>query len=139
MIMNYERLLESNFYISMKRYQERKEMFGKRIESVVRFIENDSVCRSRQLIEYFGQPVQDDCGVCDVCIRRRNGAGGEISRNVAYNRIIDCIRQGTESGLSVNMSDIQTIAGDDYKLYIDVLREMADKGIVNMDGERLTL
>ena len=139
MIMNYERLLESNFYISMKRYQERKEMFGKRIESVVRFIENDSVCRSRQLIEYFGQPVQDDCGVCDVCIRRRNGAGGESSRNAAYNRIIDCIRQGAENGCFVNISDIQTIAGDDYKLYIDVLREMADKGIVNMDGEKITL
>ena len=56
-IMNYERLLESNFYLSPGRYTERKEMFKQRIEAIIEFARNDTVCRSRQLIEYFGQPA----------------------------------------------------------------------------------
>ncbi|MBR4088421.1 MAG: RecQ family ATP-dependent DNA helicase, partial [Bacteroidales bacterium] len=73
-IMNYERLVESNLYISQKRYRERKDLYQKRIESIISYVKEDSVCRSRMLIEYFGQEVKDDCGICDVCIRNRNNS-----------------------------------------------------------------
>lgn len=134
-IMNYERLVESNFYLSQKRYDERKDMFKRRIESVIAFVNNDSECRSRQLIEYFGQEAQCDCGVCDVCIARRNAANPSQSRESARKALIDYFssRQIDPSTLNLTdhqmqslLSDIQTMAGDNYRLYLDVLREMAD-------------
>ncbi len=134
-IMNYERLVESNFYLSQKRYDERKDMFKRRIEIVIAFVNNDSECRSRQLIEYFGQEAQYDCGVCDVCIGRRNAANPLQSRESARKALIDYFssRQIAPSTLNLTdhqmqslLSDIQTMAGDNYRLYLDVLREMAD-------------
>ena len=86
-IMNYERLVESNLYISQKRYRERKDLYQKRIESIISYVKEDSVCRSRMLIEYFGQEVKDDCGICDVCIRNRNNSNFS-SRQLAVRKHI---------------------------------------------------
>ncbi len=128
-IMNYERLLEGNFYISQKRYNERKEMFAKRIESVIKFVQNGQICRSRQLIEYFGQIPQYDCAVCDVCLAKRNGSNPQASAEQARKHISEYIKNRQQP---VSLSDIQTIAGDNYKLYLQVLREMADEGIITI-------
>lgn len=128
-IMNYERLLEGNFYISNKRYNERKEMFAKRIESAINFVQNDQTCRSRQLIEYFGQNSETDCGVCDVCIAKKNrNTFAEESEN-ARKHILQYAKDRQQS---VSLLELQTIAGDNYKLYLQVLRELADNGIVTV-------
>lgn len=138
MIMNYERLVESNFYLSQKRYDERKDMFKKRIESVISFVNEETICRSRQLIAYFGQHVDNDCGVCDVCLGKKNSADPAKARNVAKMAIIGHF---ASRGMNITkldhntidpqfqemLSEIQTIAGDNYRLYLDVFREMIDQ------------
>jgi ATP-dependent DNA helicase RecQ len=49
---------------------ERQERFGEaeraRADLVRRYAETRQ-CRWRQLLEYFGQPVEGPCGHCDVC------------------------------------------------------------------------
>ncbi|MFD1014397.1 RecQ family ATP-dependent DNA helicase [Winogradskyella rapida] len=37
------------------------------IESVIRYIKNDQVCKSQQLLHYFGEPSKTPCGICSVC------------------------------------------------------------------------
>lgn len=32
----------------------------------------DDSCRSRMLLSYFGEKSDHDCGMCDVCLARRN-------------------------------------------------------------------
>ena len=48
-------------------YEERREQFAKRIKRIVAYAVNDNVCRSRQLLRYFGETKSCDCGICDVC------------------------------------------------------------------------
>ena len=138
-IMNYERLLEGNFYLSQKRYNERCEMFGKRIESVINFVKNDSVCRSRQLIEYFGQETQYDCGVCDICISKKNSSNPKMYRDAAKEKILSLLKDSAAQDKTVDLSDIQTIAEENYKLYTDVLRQMEDYGIITITGNQIKL
>ncbi len=57
--------------ISKDVYEDRKEQFTKRIEAMIEYTTNDSVCRSRQLLRYFGETDTNDCQVCDVCISNR--------------------------------------------------------------------
>lgn len=134
-IMNYERLLESNFYLSPGRYTERKEMFKQRIEAIIGFARNDTVCRSRQLIEYFGQPAGEDCGICDVCIAAGNRSReGERRKEIAYD-ILRFLREQREKELPVSLQDIEILAGDESGFYLSVLREMADRGTVTVEGE----
>ncbi len=48
-------------------WEDRKEQYTKRIKSVITYANNDIVCRSRQLLRYFGEETRKDCGHCDVC------------------------------------------------------------------------
>ena len=48
--------------------EDRKQSFEDRIGSMVGYATNDAVCRSRQLLKYFGEHTTTDCGQCDVCL-----------------------------------------------------------------------
>ncbi len=49
-------------------YEERKQQFSERIQAMISYATNDHVCRSRQLLRYFGEEDSHDCHQCDVCL-----------------------------------------------------------------------
>ena len=63
-------------------YEERKAQYQKRIEAVIQYADNDSVCRSRQLLRYFGETDSQDCGQCDVCLSHKDktNAGNGLAK-----------------------------------------------------------
>jgi ATP-dependent DNA helicase RecQ len=48
----------------VKQLNKKKEQ---QVASVLRYIENDQQCRSAQLVSYFGEEVEEPCGICSVC------------------------------------------------------------------------
>ena len=48
-------------------YEERLEQYQQRINAMLRYAKSNDKCRSRQLLEYFGEKDAKDCGQCDVC------------------------------------------------------------------------
>ncbi len=133
-IMNTERLVESNLYISQKRYEERKGMFQKRIESIISYVKETGECRSRMLIDYFGQPADNDCGICDVCLKNKNLKGGNDRRKEVQQHILDII---SNAGGEVELRTIETIAADQSNFYLSILREMIDDGSVILTGSSI--
>lgn len=49
-------------------YEERRTQYIKRIQAMLDYANNDHVCRSRQLLDYFGEECWQDCRQCDVCV-----------------------------------------------------------------------
>lgn len=49
-------------------YEERRAQYIKRIQAMLDYANNDHVCRSRQLLDYFGEECWKDCRQCDVCV-----------------------------------------------------------------------
>jgi ATP-dependent DNA helicase RecQ len=133
-IMNTERLVESNLYISQKRYEERKGMFQKRIESIISYVKETGECRSRMLIDYFGQPADNDCGICDVCLKNKNLKGGNDRRKEVQQHILDIISNAEGE---VELRTIETLAADQSNFYLSVLREMIDDGSVILTGNTI--
>ncbi len=48
-------------------WEKRREQYLNRINSILSYAQNDYICRSRQLLNYFGETSQKDCHQCDVC------------------------------------------------------------------------
>ena len=72
--ITYLRDREDTVYLPKSVYEERKEQYIKRISAFITYATNDTVCRSRQLLAYFGEEMSEDCGHCDVCIEARRHA-----------------------------------------------------------------
>ena len=70
-------------------WESRREQYEKRIRSMIRYAKNDEVCRSRQLLAYFGEENDRDCKQCDVCLAdQTEEREKELRRKVAENQII---------------------------------------------------
>lgn len=65
------RVLGSELRFPREVYDERKAIFGERLKSVINYASVDDKCRSRILLEYFGEKSSDDCRRCDVCVAKR--------------------------------------------------------------------
>lgn len=72
-----------HIYIGRKSYEERKERLRKRLGEVVKYIENFSDCRSRLLLEYFGESESNDCGICDVCLIPRDKKHRDMNKIIS--------------------------------------------------------
>ena len=76
-------------------YEDRKQQFQQRIHAMIGYATEDSVCRSRQLLRYFGEDDSHDCRQCDVCLSHRpEGKVSEPRLNSAMEKILELLDDG---------------------------------------------
>ena len=86
-----DRVLPEDVVIPAAVYEERKKLFAWHIEQMIKYATNDNVCRSRQLLRYFGEEDTADCGQCDVCIAHRQSTERENSERMLRQKIKDLL------------------------------------------------
>lgn len=62
-----ERMPVDRIKISRENYHLRKKEMNERVESVIRYAQHGTLCRSQILLEYFDEKDSPACGICDVC------------------------------------------------------------------------
>jgi ATP-dependent DNA helicase RecQ len=73
-------------------YEARKQQFEQRIHAMIQYASCDEICRSRQLLRYFGEENDHDCGQCDVCLSHRaEGLVSELRLTAAAQRILQLL------------------------------------------------
>ena len=63
-----ERLDSDHIPISVKELDERRKVEEEKVRSMVLYATKVQGCRSKILLEYFGESEAEDCGMCDLCI-----------------------------------------------------------------------
>ena len=88
-------------------YEERKAQFEERIHAMINYAKDDAVCRSRQLLRYFGEESDHDCRQCDVCLSHRSeGLVSEPRLNEAMEHILALLDDGQPHPLT-ELRDLQ--------------------------------
>lgn len=49
----------------------RKQTVKAKLDAMIAYAENSTMCRSKKLVAYFDEFGADDCGICDVCLLRK--------------------------------------------------------------------
>ena len=57
-----------NVRLSREVYEDRQEQYRLRIQSMLHYAQSTDTCRSRLLLQYFGETTSHDCHQCDVCL-----------------------------------------------------------------------
>lgn len=76
-------------------YDDRKQEYTERINAMINYAENDYICRSRQLLRYFGETRSTDCGQCDVCKKQCNSDTHKSELADAKARIMNLLADKT--------------------------------------------
>ena len=101
-------------------YEERKAQFAERIHAMIVYATNDNVCRSRQLLRYFGEYNDHDCRQCDVCLsHRQEGMVSEPRLNEAMEKILNLLDDGKPHPIT-DLRDIQ-LPSDELNAALDYL------------------
>ena len=64
-----DRRTKYDFFIDKKLIETLKEWYTDRVQFMIRFMLNTTVCRSKLLVSYFAESLSKDCGICEVCIK----------------------------------------------------------------------
>ncbi len=109
-------------------YEKRKAQFTERIHAIIEYASNDSVCRSRQLLRYFGEENNHDCRQCDVCLsHRKEGMVSEPQFNSAIEKILHFLDDGKSHHITelrdIQLPDDELNAALDYLLKEEYIRQ----------------
>ena len=75
-------------------YEERKEQFRQRIHAMIDYATNDHICRSRQLLRYFGEGDSHDCRQCDVCLSQSHRTTSDPAKSAEVQAILHLLSDG---------------------------------------------
>lgn len=115
--------------IDKKRLESRKQLVLSKVRSVVEFVETTYRCRMQLLQDYFNEVTDRECGICDVCIDKRKK---DNSRAFEGLRIEVLMVMKTKT---LSLEDLeQQIAPKDRELFVDVVRELVDEGVLVYDN-----
>ena len=81
----------ADIVLSKEVYDDRKAQFAQRIKAMTDYVKNDMVCRSRMLLNYFGEKRTTDCGHCDVCLSNRHDPQTESDEKAVRQQIIQLL------------------------------------------------
>lgn len=108
--------------ISKKIKQQENQKINK-AHAIANYLENNSKCRSRQLLKYFEETQTEDCGICDICLSKKH-------KNYEKKTVEDSISALLKKHLELSSHELieKTHLPDDQVL--SVLRSMIEKGTV---------
>ena len=113
-------------------YEERRGQYEQRVEAMLRYAEEGSdCCRSRQLLQYFGEEADEDCGICDVCKSRVQHPTSEDAHKALRIHILGQLQHGPRNAYDLDL------AGFSSSLLEEVIDRMRAAGEIYFDGPLL--
>ncbi|MCH5311190.1 MAG: RecQ family ATP-dependent DNA helicase [Prevotella sp.] len=90
-------------------YEDRLQRYTERINAMLRYAMSDDRCRSRLLLEYFGETKTKDCRQCDVCLASKGSGHSDGQIADAKAKILGLLNEGKPRQITDIMSlDIPT-------------------------------
>lgn len=115
-------------------YETRKREYTKRIDHILNYANTDHICRSRLLLNYFGEEQKEDCGRCDVCLslKKQTKDDRKAQNNVAA-QIREQIIALLSDGKPHLASEVKQVKGQ-IKTVGEVLQTMIGEEEILPDG-----
>ena len=126
-------------YIARHAYEERRERFEKRIYAMLDYVTEEQICRSQQLLHYFGEDTKQACGICDVCVGKRKPL--TITKKIdvklkekllalladGESRKVEWIVNAVDGPSDMTLNTLRTMINDEFLIYHEEERVISIK------------
>ena len=119
-----------NVQIPPSVYEQRKALYQQRIHAMLGYATTDNVCRSRQLLRYFGETDSHDCHQCDVCLSHASDSVCETTMSPEAHAILELLADGQPHPITL-LNSIQ-MPTDKLDAALDLL--MREEYVTQEDG-----
>lgn len=104
------------------------------VASVLNYIYNDNICKSIQLLSYFGETNSKNCGICSVCIQNKTTISDPVEANYLA-QIISVLKEKELSSRELN--ELLPIKSTQINLLLKRLLESDQIKITNKNTYKL--
>lgn len=123
-----DRVKLQELYIPKASYEVRRDRYVNRIAAMVNYAKDENTCRSQILLSYFGQKNPPRCGMCDVCLKRKET---EIS-DTEFQALKTAMEKALED-TDLTLKELLEKVNSKKQKIIDVLRILQDNETVTLD------
>ncbi len=107
-------------------WEDRKEQYVKRLQGIINYAKSDEICRSRQLLLYFGEETKGkNCTQCDVCLSHQ-----EEWKDIAT-ELTEKIMQLAADGKYEEIRKLNDLDYPPFLMY-DVIHRLVAEGILDI-------
>jgi len=125
-----ERIPENDLLTSTHIYNFIKEQAGIRIEKMIDYVSQTSICRNVFLLGYFSEPNTSICKKCDICRSGNNNKISDSEFEIIKKTILSAIKNNNNSLPEI----VNMVQGNEQKT-ITVLRFLIDNGEIKQDED----
>jgi len=105
---------------------EQNQVKTDKVSKMLGYVENVTVCRSVQLLDYFGEKQKGVCGICDVCERNKLGQSDIVSTKLEIIRLLK-VKKATSRELQVKLNIRQV-------LLVTALQELLEEHHISLNS-----
>ncbi len=130
-----ERIAAGNLTIDSNRYKFLKQRAEFKLKKMFQYAE-DPVCRSIQLLQYFGENKGNSCGQCDVCLDRKKVDFDNLDFYKIRQKIERILKK--QNGLTFD-EIVGHFSHSEMKRMIWVLAYLRDENLIKYKSDRFTI
>ena len=119
----------SSLPLDVARMASRKKLITGKMEAMIVFATSQHRCRMQMIQDYFNEVTFNNCGICDVCIERRK-KDNRLAFDELWQEVLNALKKENKTIEELE----ERIAPRDHELFVDVVREMVDDGVLEYDN-----
>ncbi|GEO21812.1 RecQ family ATP-dependent DNA helicase [Cyclobacterium qasimii] len=124
------RLDAGSLPLNKKRIKERRLQAIGKAQKIIEYAKNNKICRTLQIVNYFGEESDFYCGICDNCIQNKKENNRAIISKNLIQKILKTLEQGEAFSLEELFCEIDETL-DDFS--VGLIREMEDEGLISSE------
>ncbi len=110
----------------IKNVEELHKTKSEKLDSMLAYVLNETACRNRMLLSYFGEEKKEDCGKCDICT-----AGEKVESSSEINqRIIVLLKESNKTSRTL----IETL-GLKSATVIESIQYLLEDGLIKINSK----
>ncbi|MGN0048413.1 MAG: ATP-dependent DNA helicase RecQ [Bacteroides sp.] len=129
-IYTRERVETERMHIPPEVYEERKKRYTKRIHAMLEYVNDDRTCRSRLLLDYFGERNEHACGQCDTCRSQLHQGVSSATRDERMQHLLHLLAERPLSPVAL----AQATLWPEEELSATIRQMLEERRIISVDG-----